>query len=320
VYLRPLVGGGLPARASRGGRLRAAYLQAFLAPLQLAAERRLALHGHVELWVVSAEDWPRVSSAPYGWPLTRVRPTVASAALAGGPAATVLVAAHVPGTLLRRFEPLLLAAAGRGVAVPPPAGAAAAAGGVGSGPGATLEGAPVVRTDARELVDLVIGHEWGHALLRLSGLRTGVRWIDELLATSVYLAALRETEAHDPLRRLLAWSEVQVAAGADAPRAAPGRHGTMRRPAAPRRDLAAFELPRGRLRLPELLWCQGVLTRRAWDLVGGDGWAFVERFGAALESDARGGGIRDDAPEVLARVDPGFRDWWDGLGGGARGG
>jgi hypothetical protein len=311
VYLRPLVGGGLAARASRGARLRAGYLQAFLAPLQRSAERRLALHGHVELWVVGAEDWPHLTSAPYGWPLTRLRPTAAAAALAGGPVATLLVAAQVPGRLLRRFEPLLLAAARSGVAVPP-----AEAGGRGPVPGALVEGPPVARAEARELVDLVMGHEWGHACVRLGGLRTGVRWIDELLAIAVFLAALRETEAVEPLRRLLAWSEVQVAAGAGPAPRGPGRPEAAARPAASGRDLVGFELPRARQRLPELLWRQGVLTQRAWDLVGSDGWDFVERFRAELERTTGGAGIRDDAPEVLARVDPGFAAWWAAVGGG----
>jgi hypothetical protein len=340
VFLRELPDPWLPARASAsrraaGAAARARRVQAFLVPLQRAASARFELHGHSELWVLAADDWARVTRAPYGWPFTRTRQTPESAAGAAGPTTAIVVAAEVPGRLLQRFEPVLLAAARAGVAAPRAgatttrAGApvtAAAAGG-----SATLEEAPLARADARELFDLVVGHEWGHALAIAAGLRTRVKWLDELVATTAFLAALDELGAVETRRRFLAWAEVQVAGGAAAAEAAPPRLGRRGQsggvgpaPKAepPRRDLGAFEAPRGRLRLPELVWFQGVFAQRAEELVAADGWGFLERLGVALQEvdvgrgrDARGRGARGEVARALIAVEPSFRDWFRTFGG-----
>jgi hypothetical protein len=123
VFLRELPDPWLPARASAsrraaGAAARARRVQAFLVPLQRAAAARFELHGHAELWVLAADDWARVTRAPYGWPFTRTRQTPASAAGAAGPTTAIVVAAEVPGRLLQRFEPVLLAAGRAGVAAP----------------------------------------------------------------------------------------------------------------------------------------------------------------------------------------------------------
>jgi hypothetical protein len=313
VYLRPLPDAGLPASASASAVPRARRIQAFLRPLQRAAAARFALHGHAELWVVDDEDWPRLSSVPYGWPFTRTRPTAASAAGATGPTVAIVVAAEVPGRLLMRFEPVLLAAARAGVRAP---GATAGAWPESAG-GATLEGGPLARADARELFDLVIGHEWGHAVAQLAGLRTRVKWLDELLATTLFLAALREAGEDEVLRRFLAWAEVQVVGGAGGGAAhtppLPPPSGRVR---APRRDLGAFEMPRGRLRLPDLVWFQGTFALRAWDLVRADGWGFPERLERELRSLHLGPGrdARGEIARALVRLEPGFRDWFRTFG------
>ena len=190
MYLLDLADPDLSARSSTSSVGRARRLQAFLRPLQRAGAARAALHGRTELWVLDERDWAQVARVPYGWPFTRTRATAASAAHADGPTTAIVVAAEVPGRLVRRFEPLLLAAARAGVG--PPAGPA----------GASAEGAPLVRSDARELFDLVVGHEWGHAWAVAAGLRTRVKWLDELVATTAFLAALRDTGADDVARAL----------------------------------------------------------------------------------------------------------------------
>ena len=310
VYLRPLPDALVPARASAGARGRATQLQAFLRPLQAAAAERFELHGQAELWVAHAEDWAKLTSAPYGWPFTRTRRTPASAAGAAGPTTAIVVAAEVPGRLVQRFDPILLAAARGGVRAP-----------VGEGSGAQERGslleAPYARADVRELFDLVVGHEWGHAVAQAAGLRTHVKWLDELLATVLYLAALRATGADGTLRRFLAWADVQVAGGAAMAEALPPRFGRGVRPTAPpRRDLGAFETPRGKLRLADLVWFQGVFSRRAWALVEAEGWGFPERLLAALEGVDTGPGARarGDVARALVQVEPGFRDWFRTFG------
>jgi hypothetical protein len=312
VYLRPLPDPLVPARASAGARGRATQLQAFLRPLQAAAVERFELHGQAELWVAHAEDWARLTSAPYGWPFTRTRRTPASAAGAAGPTTAIVVAAEVPGRLVRRFDPILLAAARAGVRAPVGEGPVAAA-----SEGASLLEAPYARADVRELFDLVVGHEWGHAVAQAAGLRTHVKWLDELLATVLYLAALRATGADGTLRRFLAWADVQVAGGAAVAEALPPRFGRGVRPAAPpRRDLGAFETPRGKLRLPDLVWFQGVFAQRAWVLVEAEGWGFPERLLAALEGVDTGPGARarGDVARAVVDVEPGFRDWFRTFG------
>jgi hypothetical protein len=323
VFLRELPDPWLPARASAsrravGAAARARRVQAFLVPLQRAAAARFELHGHAELWVLAADDWARVTRAPYGWPFTRTRPTPASAAGAGGPTTAIVVAAEVPGRLLQRFEPVLLAAARTGV-VPPRAGGAVAP--APAGGSATLEEAPLARADARELFDLVVGHEWGHALAIAAGLRTRVKWLDELVATTAFLAALDELGAGETRRRFLAWAEVQVAGGAAAAGAARPRHGRRRLdpgvdPAPARRDLGAFDAPGGRLRLPEIVWFQGVFARRAEELVAADGWGFLERLGAALQEVdvGRGRDARGEVARALIAAEPSFRDWFRTFG------
>ena len=305
VYLRPLPDPLVPARASAGARGRATQLQAFLRPLQAAAAERFELHGQAELWVAHAEDWAKLTSVPYGWPFTRTRRTPASAAGAAGPTTAIVVAAVVSGRLVRRFDPILLAAARAGVRAP-----------VGEAMASLVE-APYARADVRELFDLVVGHEWGHAVAQAAGLRTHVKWLDELLATVLYLAALRATGADGTLRRFLRWADVQVAGGAAVAEALPPRFGRGGRPSGPpRRDLGAFETPRGKLRLPDLVWFQGVFVQRAWVLVQAEGWGFPERLLAALEGIDTGPGARarGDVARAVVDVEPGFRDWFRRFG------
>jgi hypothetical protein len=302
VYLRPLPDEGVPARHSAGARVRAAQLQAFLRPLQAAAQERLPLHGALTLSVLGPEDWRRVCRYPYGFAFTRSRATGASLAGAAGPSVDIVVPADHPPRLLRRFDEVLLRAARSGVRPPPPAGIDAGA--PERGP-ALVEG-PAPSGDVRELLDLIVGHEWGHAAAALAGLRLRVNWLDELLATAIYLAALREVGAERLAARTLAWAEVQEAGGD-----------------ASRRDLGAFEYPRGRLRLAQSTYFQGVFTRRAWELVSGDErrpWSFVQALHAAAAPVVRspgafeGGRHRGEVARALVEVEPSFREWFATFG------
>lgn len=323
AYLRPLPDPWLPARASRAAAPRARRLQAFLRPLQRAAAARLELHGETELWVVDGNDWDALTSAPYGWPFTRTRETPASAAGAAGPTTAIVVAAEVPGRWLKRFEPVLLAAARAGVAIPDPAASPPVDAHVrppGPGgrpstarPGATLEGTLLARADARELLDLATGVEWGHAIVRAAGLRTRVAWLDELVATALFLTALREAGEGEVARRFLGWAEVQVAGGRAAAAAGPPREGRRAQPrrGEPRRDLEAFVLPRGRQPLAGLVGFQGAFALRAGELVRDDGWAFLARLRSELDTLdlGRGRDARSSVAQALVRIEPGFASW-----------
>lgn len=296
AYLRPLPDPLVPARHSAGARERAAQIQQFVRPLHHAATRSLPIVGNVALAVVGPDDWRRLFSYPYGFPFTRARQSGASLAGMDGPTVTVVVPADHPPRLLRRFDPVLLRAAQRGVRPPMPGGPRSPdAGAPARGPSA-IE-APAPSGDVRELLDLVAGHEWGHAAAALAGLRLRVHWLDELLATATFLAALREVGASTTIERLLAWAAVQEAGGDDS-----------------RRDLGAFEYPRGRLRLPQMVWFQGVLTERAWQLVGtpSDPWSFLLALHEAVSEVDTGPGARHrgDVARALVRVEPSFRDWF----------
>ncbi len=337
VYLRPLPDALVPARHSAGARVRAAQLQAFLRPLHELALERLPLHGNLTLSVVGPSDWRRVCRYPYGFAFTRTRPTPATLAGAAGPSVDVMVPADHPGRLLRRFDEVLLRAARAGVRPPAPQASIAAgtnlpvddaravskrhvssvptpdatnaapaapsapavAPNVARGPG--VAEAPAPSGDVRELLDLIVGHEWGHAAASLAGLRLRVTWLDELLATVIYFAALRSAGADSVAQRVLAWAAVQAAGGDDT-----------------RRDLGAFEYPRGRLRLERSMHFQGVFTLRAWELVAGEDrepWDFVQSLHAAVAPVAGAGGRhRGDVARALVEVEPSFKEWFATLG------
>lgn len=253
VYLRPLEDDLVPARHSAGARNRARQLQAFLRPLQEVAAPVLEPEGAMTLIVAGQSDWRRLCSYPYGLPFTRNGP--------GGTSAAIMAAADYQPRFLRRFDEMLLEAGRAGHRAPAHIG---------------------------EFLDLMVGHEWGHAVGNLSGLRTRVRWLDELLASYLFVAALHATHQTHMLERLSEWTELQVA-------------GTT----AYRGDLADFEYPRSRAGWNKLLWYQGVFTQRALELVPQRGWSFPLELRAALPVANRG-----ELARGLVAVEPSFRPWF----------
>lgn len=272
VYLRELPvepgEGALVTRHSQGARSRAALLRHFLAPLHAEAAKALETKGDVVLLVASAQDWRRLCTYPYGFPFTRTA--------AGSSSASVVAAADYPPRFVRRFDDVLLEAAKSGEAPPAEIG---------------------------EFLDLMIGHEWGHAVANLSGLRTHVRWLDELVATYVMVQALRATDQTVRLARVEAWSRVQVAGGdgADARSRRVGEDEV--RPAA--FDLASFEYPRGRTGLARSLWFQGVFTQRALEVSAARGWEFLIALRTALPAAHRG-----EVARALIDTEASFRPWF----------
>lgn len=243
----------MPARHSAGARTRARQLQAFLRPLQQAGAPVLEPQGEMVLIVAGPQDWRRLCSYPYGLPFTRNGP--------GGASAAMMAAADYQPRFLRRFDPMLLAAGQAGVKAPAHIG---------------------------EFVDLMVGHEWGHAIGNLSGLRTRVKWLDELLASYLFVAALHATEQEAMLERLSAWVRLQIEGSS-----------------AHRGDLADFEYPRSRAGWGKLLWYQGVFTERALDLAPARGWEFPLALREALPAADRG-----ELARTLVAVEPSFKPWF----------
>lgn len=272
VYLRDLpIGqeaGTLVTRHSQGARSRAAQLRHFLAPLHVEATRVLGTTGEVALLVASGPDWRKLCDYPYGFPFTRTAPGARSAA--------VVAAADYPPRFTRRFDDVLLEAAKAG-ATPP--------------------------ADIGEFLDVMVGHEWGHAVANLSGLRTHVRWLDELMATYVLAQALRATGQAVRLERMAAWARVQVAGGDGADLLQRRGAGDGGRPATI--DLASFEYPRGRTGLARSLWFQGIFTQRALEVSESRGWEFLLALRTALPAAHRG-----EVARALIDTDASFRPWF----------
>lgn len=244
----PLLG----ARHSRGAQRRTAQLQTFLKTLQEIAVDRLGTPAGTELVVLNASDWRRLVRYPYGLPFVRTRPK--------GAGVSILAAADYPPRLLRRFDAVVLRAARAGEAAP---------------------------GDVREFLDLLVGHEWGHAAANLSDLRSRVVWLDELLATYLFLAALRDSGGATLYDRFLQWARLEVAGSA-----------------VERLDLGTFEYPRGRLKFDNALWFQGVFTLRAAELLEARGWEFPQAM-RGVHTFGRG-----EVASLLLEVEPSFREWF----------
>ncbi len=182
VYLRPLPDPVLPARYSVGTLRRAAQMQRFLKELQGA----LGVDGGLELLVLNRSDWHKLSSYPYGLPLTKLHKDPETDLYN----TTLFVAADYPPRLLHRFDDPLLQAGKAGFKAP---------------------GEP------RELLDLLSGCEWARALLLAHEPESDAKWQDELRAVSLFAKALEKTGQEFLLERLRLWASVQVAAGEETP-------------------------------------------------------------------------------------------------------
>lgn len=241
----------MSARHSSGARTRSSHLLGFLLPLQRAAAPIFQPEGEISLLVANAHDWRLICSYPYGLPFTRNLPD----------AAVIVAAAAYPERLTSRFDDLLLDAGKEGVATPGHIG---------------------------EFLDLMIGHEWGHAMANRSGLRTGVKWLDEFMATYLLVQALLETGLAEGGDLLARWTRLQVAATKHVKSA-----------------LDDFEYPRGRMSLSTLLWFQGVFTQRAMELAPTRGWDLALELRAALPAAHKG-----EVARAIVEVEPSFRQWF----------
>ncbi|WP_457630452.1 hypothetical protein [Oceanithermus sp.] len=245
--LRRLPHPHLPAEHSPGGRLRALELQRFLAHLHdaLAPIRPIP---PVTIYVLDEHDWRRFTRLPYGYPFQRSRP---------GEGFGVFAPLRYPDRLLERLTGVFAEAARRGGKVP--------------GPLAVF-------------LDLMIAHEYAHAVAVAWGLRARVRWVDEFLANYLYMLALHRADP-ELYAQARAWAEL-------AARLRPRRRSLSGFERYPRRPLA------------EQLWFQGVFTLQAARMVETSGDGFVRKLLELAPFSRR------DVHKKLLAAEPGLKDFF----------
>ncbi|MEY4530709.1 MAG: hypothetical protein RLZZ156_1430 [Deinococcota bacterium] len=258
-------------------------LRLYLADLHNSLETGL---GHdlapVRLLVLSEADWRSASPYPYGFTFFR--------RLKNG-SGLIFAPADYPANLLWVFKALLVKA----------------------------ESKP--KTSLEMFLDLTLGHELGHAIADQIGLRTHVKWLDEFLATYLYLVALKNTMP-EALQAALEWGRVLSGTNlecalADMALLKPSGSRSQKRRVAkqadttvPRHDLGAFEYPLVRLPLANQAWYQARFTLFAAELLEAHGFDFIE---AALEVLPKAKG-RGAIAKALVRLEPSFKAWFASFG------
>ena len=277
--------------ASAGIERRGVALQSYLADLHARLEAGLGRPlGPVTVRVLREPDWKAEVRYPYGFTFYR--------RLRSG-AGLIFAPADYPGRLLWVFKAVIVRAERGGVQSP-----------------GSLE----------EFLDLTLGHELGHAVADQLALRTGVRWLDEFLATYAYLAALREAMP-DAYARVLAWGRVFSSDPFECALADPtltdptvtkpsGKRGRLAKARLEpqdrvnRTDLGAFEYPLVRLPLANQAWYQARFTLRAAELLEARGFGFlVDATQKLPASNGRGGVSR-----AVIALEPSFRTWFASFG------
>jgi hypothetical protein len=144
------------------------YLNDLHANLEMNLKRDLK---PVKLCVLSERDWGQQVQYPYGFTFYR--------RLRDG-SGVIFAPGNYPGNLTWVFKSVMVRAEQAGIRAP-----------------GTLE----------EFFDLTLGHELGHAIADQLSVRTRVRWLDEFLATYLYVGALEQTQP-EALKRVIQWGNV----------------------------------------------------------------------------------------------------------------
>jgi hypothetical protein len=266
----------IPIGGSSGLERRKLALREYLGGLHTALEQGLDYSlSPVRLLVLNQTDWASANQYPYGFTFFR--------RLKDG-SGIIFAPADYPGNLLWVFRAILTRAEQK--------------------PGSSLE----------MFFDLTLGHELGHAAADQLGLRTHVRWLDEFLATYLYLAALRHAMP-ESLKIALEWGQTLAnsdlhCALADLALQKPSKRPQKTKPDTPRHDLGAFEYPLVRLPLANQAWYQARFTLFAAELLERHGWAFVQNLLEVLPKTKTRGAVS----KALVRLEPSFKGWFASFG------
>lgn len=181
TYLHAVADPLLPVQFSTGKRTRALQVQSFLKTLSTAAGAKNPAETAGEtlsLAVLSAADWRRLLSAPYGWGVARRAEGVV----------TLLLPAGYPPRLIARWDAVRLRAGRQGVRAP---------------------------GNVTAYLDALLGLEWAHALLLSNQQGRAPRpWLREVAAAHLYQATLVQLRDTQRLEYLNAWARVQQAGAA----------------------------------------------------------------------------------------------------------
>ena len=135
-------------------------------------------------------------------------------------------------------------------------------------------------------LDLTLGHEYAHAVQVAFRLRTGARWLDELLANYLFLLGLGARP--DLKEHLLAWSRYLAALDPE------------------ERRLSAYKRRRGNLKTA--VWFQAHFTLKAEALLREKGDAPLRALLEAAPLDRKKG------HRLLLALYPGLKGWFATLG------
>lgn len=240
----------------------------------------------VKLLVFNQDDWAKNAPYPYGFTFYRRLKNAQG---------LVFAPADYPARMLWTYREVILQAQKTGIGAP-----------------GTLE----------EFFDLTLGHELGHAVADQLELRTFVRWINEFMATFLYLLALKNTNP-DALGRVLQWAKI-FSIGSPENTIDP----SLTKPAGIRRkktqkrleqaaasqvtrtDLGAFEFPFSRLTTANQAWFQAQLLQQAHSILEARGADFVIQAREQLKN-AKG---RGEISKALLKLEPGLKSWFKVFG------
>lgn len=272
---------------SLGVQSRGAALKGYLEELLKSLKQSLAQEFvPVTLLVFNQNDWGKNAPYPYGFTFYR--------RLKNGQG-IIFAPADYPARMLWTYREVILQAQKTGIGAP-----------------GTLE----------EFFDLTLGHELGHAVADQLELRTKIRWIDEFMATFLYLLALKNTNP-DALARVLQWAKIfSVGSTENTIDSSLMKPAGIRLKKAKKRleqsgasqvtrtDLGAFEFPFSRLTTANQAWFQAQLLQQAHNILEARGADFILQAREQLKN-AKG---RGEISKALLKLEPGLKSWFKVFG------